>query len=220
MSRDRHDDPGWGMSSWMGAYYGQGTSFLTERSVRRVAQYYRSIANLTRQGSAEPRLWIGALQAFWSGMADDYGDSMRRYGGYDEGEDPIEVAAGGPLMVTVRINEDAKTDQQSFDLPTNLFDSTMKKARLTTQGLFIGDRCVLRPGHNLLIEPPKEVTRDDRACKLRFMNLPEELTAGTTLVGTVVAEPVQTEPEQGSSSKAESAKRPPVLVAVIQARVI
>jgi hypothetical protein len=207
----RKDDLGADVASWMRAY-GLGTAFLTERTLGRVARYQRSVTDLTRQQSVEPRLWIGALQSFWSGMADDYGDFLRAYVVDDPRPSPIEVNADESLRLMVRINEDKTTDQQKFDLPKNLFDAGFTKAKLTTDGLFLANRCVLRRDQHLLFEPPEITPADSTECTLRLMNLPNELTAGMTLVGAVFAE--------RTGPKLDDGKRVRRLVAVIQARVI
>ena len=221
MSRDGHDDRDWDMSPWMRAYYGYGASFLTDQTFQRVAQYQRNIANLTRQGSVEPRLWIGALQSFWSGLASDFGDYLRSYGGREGGADPVEVATEGPLIISlpIRIPEGAQTAVQSIDLPQNLFAQSVTKAKLVTRGLFIGNRCLLRPGYHILLEP-KEITGQDRGFKLLFQNLPDELTAGMTLLGTIVAERACRKPDQDSYGDAAYAVLPQLLVAILQMKVI
>jgi hypothetical protein len=203
------------MPPWLAAYYGKGTFFLAAQAFRRVAQYQRSIANLTREGSVEPRLWIGALQSFWSGMAGDYGDFLRRYGGRQDGADPIGVAAEGPLIIPVpiRIAEGSETHVQSIELPESCLVESATKAKLVTRGLFIGTRCLLRPEIHLLLGPI-EITSERRSFKLRFQNLPDELTAGMTLLGTVVAQR-----DQDAHGAGAPVPLPQVLVAILQVKV-
>lgn len=219
MSRDDDQGSGWQFyHPWMRAYYGEGAVFLTERTLRRIATYHRDVAGLAREGSAEPRLWIGSLQNLWSGLADDYGDYLRTYVRGDEEKEPYEVASDEPLVVTTRICEGAETDQQSFDLPRNLFDSSVTRMKLSTRGLFSGSRCALRPGQHVTIEP-SSVTREDHRCKIRFENLPKDLQAGMVLVGTIVAEPSEEQTPHESHERPRSTRRP-LLVAIVQVKII
>jgi hypothetical protein len=219
MSADGRNDPDREKHPWLEAYYGNGTFFLAAQAFRRVAQYQRSIANLTREGSVEPRLWIGALQSFWSGMASDYGDFLRRYGGRRDGAEPIAATAKGPLIVPVpiRIAEGSKTHVQSIDVPENLFDGSVTKARLVTDGLFLGTRCLLRPKIHLDLTP--EITSREEDFKLHFFNLPDELTAGMTLLGTVVAHRECRPPSQVAPANASGVPLEKVLVAILQAKI-
>jgi hypothetical protein len=219
VSPERDDDFGWGFASWMRAYSLPGAAFLAERTARRIASYQRDLANLTRQGSAEPRLWVGCVQTLWSGLADDYGDFLRAYGGFAEHGDLTEVSAAAPPIVTARINEGAKTGEQSFDLPRALFDGGTK-VRLVTSGLYIGTRRVLHPRSQVVITP-EEVSASDGAAKIRFLNLPNDLTAGMTLVGTIVGERVKrhaAEEDAGGAAQPSAPHR--LLVAVVEARIV
>src|SRR5262245_15428670 len=221
VSRDGHEGPPRGMYPWLGAYRGHGGVSLAGNVFRRMTEYQSSIANLTRQGSVEPRLWIGAFQSFWSGLAGDYGDFLRSYGGREDGADPIEVAAEGPLIIPVpiKLDEGSKIDEQFIDLPQNLLAASATKATLVTRGLFLGTRCLLRPGYHLILDP-KEITSADRRFRLRFKNLPDDLTAGMTLLGTVVAQRAHLRRPQPDQDAYETVPLPQVLVAIIQAKVI
>src|SRR5579885_2130642 len=117
MVRDHGDDRwSWGASSWASPYCGADAAAYYERAARRVASYHRDVANLVRQGSAEPRLWIGALESLWSGIAEDYGDALRRSGPAGDRARPVEVANRRLAPIVIRINESAETEVQSFEI--------------------------------------------------------------------------------------------------------
>ena len=188
--------------------FGGNALFLAERAIRRWSTYYREIADLTREGSAEPRLWIGCVEDLWSGLADDYGDYLRRLMGADG------ASGGGPLHAPssefrfVDDIEGTSVQELALEVPGSLFEpASVTRVALSTLGMWKNGDRVLQPGVHLAFTPP-EVGREGRTSKLRFHDLPADLYAGTTLVGTVV----------GQAFEGDGRTRPPELVAVVQVR--
>lgn len=189
------------------SYHGAGL-FLAERGARRVARYYRDLLDLTREGSLEPRLWIGAVETLWSGLAEDYGDCLRRIAGTKA--DVAEVRDGNVCFVD--IVEGQRITELLLPLPDGIFEGAgFAKVRLKTSGLWYREQCVLRPDVHLSITPGIVTQADRQGCELRFHDLPEGLHAGLVLAGTVTAAPAV--PVKGEAPR-------PRLVAVVQARIV
>lgn len=193
------------------ASYGVGDAlFLAERAVRRWASYYRDIADLTREGSVEPRLWIGSVENLWRGLAEDYGDVLRRCRGEDDGtchKEPT-LAPTSPFRF-LDVTEGAKLQKLALEVPAGSFaPASVTKISLSTDGMWRNGFRVLRPGTHLHFDPPA-VEREARATTLHFHDLPDSLRAGMTLVGTIVAHPIAADGSEGT----------PTLVTVLQLRI-
>jgi len=160
--------------------------FLAERAVRRWATYCGELADLTKEGSVEPRLWIGSIESLWSGLVGDYGDYLRRLRGEDAKACAEPTHAPTSPFRFLEISEGKKVQELAFEVPSGLFESVAATTiALSIDGMWRNGDRVLRSGTHMRFTPA-EVRSAARASKLRFYDLPESLRAGMTLVGTVV----------------------------------
>lgn len=157
-----------------------GVLHLWEQSIRRTAEYLRDVGDLVREGSIEPRLWIGSIECFWSGLAEDFGDSLRITVGSPDGSKPIMA---NDLQVPVLRITDLKVGNVEVPIPTSLFKG-QKEVDLDLPGLWQGQSLVLR--RDVHFDLPKLVTNEKRRVRIRFFDLPK-LTSGAVLVGPLVA---------------------------------
>jgi hypothetical protein len=190
------------------SYYGAGL-FLAERGARRVTRYYRDLVDLTREGSLEPRLWIGSVETFWGGLAEDYGDFFRRIAGAKA--DVVESVDSGVCFID--IVEGQRVAELTLPIPGGLFEgASFQQAELRTSGLWHREQRVLRPNVHLSLTPRIVTQADRQRCELRFHDLPDGLLAGLILAGTVTASPAV--PVTGAAPPASR------LVAVVQVRIV
>ena len=159
----------------------RGYGFLAESSVRRGAAYLRDVGDLVREGSVEPRLWVGSVERMWSGLAEDFGDYLRMMTNVDMSAAPIPTVS----LAVVEPRGVQTVQELAFDIPASIFE----RAGGTTltiglQGLWMGRRRVLEHKTHFWLDPD-QVTKGEPRCKLRLFDLPPGLLCGMTLVGSV-----------------------------------
>lgn len=199
---------------WMTGWYGEGGALLAQRMIQRTARYYGDLADLTGRASIEPRIWIGTMQRYWSGLAEDYGDYLKVATGWESAGDLIEVSEAEPQLVLIDIPQGSKTASKTIDLPARLFDGSAKEVVLQTTGFSNVQRRVLHPQRHLRFEPT--VATAEKPSKLLLHDLPDDLFAGTQLFGVITARRTLAKDDCGSEPK----QLPPVLVAVVRLRIV
>ena len=156
---------------------------LPARLISRWARYLLDVRDLTLEGSAEPRRWIGCTERFWIGVAADTGDWLRLVGSGDQAPVAPALSPASP----VRLLAGQRTLELSIEVPVEAFallDSA--DLRLRPSPLQCGDDAILLPGRNLGFFPPT-VSQAERFAKLRLFDLPN-LESGMELRGVVWAE--------------------------------
>ena len=159
-----------------------GALYFFEQTIRRTTDYLRDVGDLVRAGSIEPRLWIGSIESFWSGLAEDFGDSLRISHGSSEADRGAARAKDVPVLV-VRVNLGLACDV-GVDVPESAFPPGVTEVDLELQGFWRGQNLVLRPGVHFT--PGAKARRDDRHVPIRFFDLPK-LSLGVPFVGTLLA---------------------------------
>ena len=167
-----------------------GYILLAQRGLQRGASYVRDVADLTRQGSIDPRSWIGSVEDLWSGLGDDLGDVLRTV--TDRGDTPNDGRAGSIPIYTMDVPEGVRVQLLPFEVPLSAFDLfETEELEVDISGLWGRDGQVLRPRIHLRVEP-RVVTRADRHSRLRLFDLPDGLRAPITLVGPIHVHPPRT----------------------------
>lgn len=205
---------GWYSPRWVTGWYGEGGALLAQRVVQRTARYYGDVADLTGRGSVEPRIWIGTMQRFWSGLAEDYGDYLKIATGRESAGDLIEVSESEPPILRIDLVEGSKTASATIEGTNRLLDGSAEDFVLQTAGLSNATRRVLYPDRHLRFEP--SVLTTAKPSKLLLHDLPDDLTAGMRLSGLITARRKRKKDEDDGATK----KLPLVLVAVVQLRVV
>lgn len=225
MSRDRDDrcdddadddrawKRHWASAPWWTGWYGESGSLLAQRVIRRTARYYGDLADLTGSGAVEPRLWIGTLQRYWSGLAEDYGDYLKVASGWERAGDLIEVGETEPPILRIDLVQGSKTASARIELPERLRDGSTKEVVLRTAGFASASRRVLHPERHVRFEPA--TVTPGKPSKILLHDLPDDLQAGMQLTGLVTAHRIPGHDEDDAGPKPA-----PVLVAVVQLRIV
>ena len=166
----------------------RGYAFLAESTVRRSAAYLRDFGDLVREGSVEPRLWVGSAERMWSGLAEDYADYLRLLTPPTDAaaQDGASAAPIPTVCVSVPEPRGVQTVQEvAFDMPPAVFE----RARATTLLLdvpdfWLGRRRVLMRDRHFMLDPAR-VSKGEPRCKVRLFDLPPGLLCGMTLSGPV-----------------------------------
>lgn len=166
----------------------RGYAFLAASTARRSAGYLRDLGDLAREGSVEPRLWVGSAERMWSGLAEDFGDYLRMV--TLPGGDPARIGAPAARIpvVSLALLEPRglpRVQELALDIPASAFELVgAETLTLEVPTLWMGGRCVLRPGDHLALDS-RVVSKGRRRTKLRLFNLPYGLLCGMTLAGSV-----------------------------------
>lgn len=166
----------------------RGYAFLAESTVRRSASYLRDFGDLVREGSVEPRLWVGSAERMWSGLAEDFGDYLRMV--TLPGADPVRIGAPTTRIPVVALTiveprRVQRVQELALDVPASAFELLGGDTlTLEVPGMWMDARCVLRPDDHLKLDPA-EVSKREPRTKLRLFALPPGLLCGMTLTGSV-----------------------------------
>lgn len=218
VKRETDDDDRGRTRSWMTGWYGEGYGFFAQRAIRRTARYYAEMADLTGSGIVEPRIWLGAVQRFWSDLAEDYGDYLKVATGLEGAASLIETDESGPPIVRVNVVEGKRTADATISIPLAIWRDDVKEVVLRTSGLSNAKRRVLHPGRHLRFAPAVvKAGSDNRSSKLCFHDLPADLYSPTQLTGVVTGHRRRWHRDDRCDEAEELA---PVLLAIVQLRIV
>jgi hypothetical protein len=167
--------------------YAQSLFRLQQRWVLRTANYMARVGDLVARGSVEPRPYIEAYLALWSGGLDDLGDSLPPPRG--------QTSAREFPVMHVQLDVRAERGDVRFAVPVEVFDryGDDTVVLLSTHGLVrrfdpaapLRPQLTLAPERHLRIAPDRVTCLQRERPELKIYGITGLVRGGDSYEGTV-----------------------------------